>query len=84
MYQTLFFSAPAARGPQEKKRVWPRETSQTLLLQKKKLEDELEDRTKEIDLKLGLLTARNRENNRKRTLAQEEEVIEDKVIVSYY
>jgi len=51
-------------------------------LQKKKLEDELEDRTKEIDLKLGLLTARNRENNRKRTLAQEEEVIEDKVIVS--
>ena len=57
---------------------------QTLLLQKKKLEDELEDRTKKIDLKLGLLTARNRENNRKRTLTEEEEVIEDKVIVSYY
>jgi len=51
-------------------------------LQKKKLEDELQDKIKEIDHRLGLLTARNQENNRKRTLAQEDDegVIDDKVI----
>jgi len=57
---------------------------QTLLWKKKELEDNLQSKIKEIDQRLGLLTARNQES-RKQTVDQEEdgEVINEQVVVRY-
>ena len=58
--------------------------SQTLLCKKKELEDNLQNKIKEIDQRLGLLTARNQESH-KRTVDHKEdgEVINEQVVVRY-